>query len=380
MVRSFVATGEPVRDQYAYTLTFVPKLWFMGQTHDCRIFPGMTIAEILQSICGDVGQTITINVYGDKPVKPYVTQFNETDFAFFSRLVEEAGYFYYFTHTSSDHTLVVTDQNQGFIASPKPSLTVAHEGGGTDVLTAWHKIGNTAHGSFHLLDYDLTQPATLPEDTETTTLADLGRGERGTCSSGRPWRSPRRMWQARARLKMEAAEAEVGLIEALGANPGFHARNSVHHRSRPIHRRGRMSNTSSAASAAADMTRAGSPAAGASDYTNRIVAFPSATTWREKFVTPRPVMAGIYSAVVIGDSGEEIHSEQYGRVKVSFFWDHRKDDHRRQRHLGARNPALGRQYLGLAIAAAGRMRGGGRLFRWRPGPAGRSWAAFTTPI
>ena len=36
-------------------------------------------------------------------------------------------------------------------------------------------------------------------------------------------------------------------------------------------------------------------------------------------------MAGIHSAVVIGDSGEEIHSEQYGRVKIRFFWDHRKD-------------------------------------------------------
>ena len=42
-------------------------------------------------------------------------------------------------------------------------------------------------------------------------------------------------------------------------------------------------------------------------------------------MTPRPVMAGIHSAVVIGDSGEEIHSEEYARVKVSFFWDHRKD-------------------------------------------------------
>ena len=118
MVRSFVATGEPVRDQYSYTLTFVPKLWFASQTHDCRIYPGMAIADILTSICGDVGQTISVNVYGDKTDHPYVTQFNETDFAFFSRLVEEAGYFYYFTHTASDHTLVVTDQNQGFVASP----------------------------------------------------------------------------------------------------------------------------------------------------------------------------------------------------------------------------------------------------------------------
>jgi type VI secretion system secreted protein VgrG len=323
MVRSFVATGEPVRDKYAYTLTFVPKLWFMSQTHDCRIFPGMSIADILTSICGDAGQTITVNVYGDKTVKPYVTQFNETDFAFFSRLVEEAGYFYYFTHTSSDHTLVVTDKNQGFVASPKPSLAVVHEGGGTDVLTAWHKIGITAHGSFHLLDYDLTQPDTLPEDTETTTLGTSGAATRDVFE----WPAlalTQSDVQARARLKMEAAEAEAGLIEALGANPGFMpgtrfiiaadpytGAENVEYVIRSVSSSGHDENWVAGG--------------GASDYTNRIVAFPSATTWREKFVTPRPVMAGIHSAVVIGDSGDEIHSEDYARIKVSFFWDHRKD-------------------------------------------------------
>src|ERR1700712_1501750 len=113
MVRSFAATGEPVRGRYAYTLTFVPKLWFMGQTSDCRIFSNQSIADILTTICGDAGQTLDMKVYGDKTPKVYVTQFNETDFAFVSRLAEEAGYFYAFTHTADDHTLVVTDQNQG---------------------------------------------------------------------------------------------------------------------------------------------------------------------------------------------------------------------------------------------------------------------------
>jgi type VI secretion system secreted protein VgrG len=252
-----------------------------------------------------------------------VTQFNETDFAFFSRLVEEAGYFYYFTHSSSDHTLVVTDQNQGFVASPIPAMTVAHEGGGTDVLTSWHKIGSTAHGSFHLLDYDLTQPDTLPEDTETTTLGTSGAAARDVFE----WPAlelTQAAVKARARLKMEAAEAEAGLIEALGANPSFMpgtrftvatdpytAAEGVEYIVRSVSSSGNDQNWVTGGSS--------------SNYTNRIVAFPSATVWREKFVTPRPVMAGIHSALVIGDSGEEIHSEQYGRVKVSFFWDHRKD-------------------------------------------------------
>jgi type VI secretion system secreted protein VgrG len=322
MVRFFVATGEPVRDQFAYTLTFVPKLWFMGQTHDCRIFPEMAIADILTSICGDSGQTIAVNVYGRKPAKPYVTQFNETDFAFFSRLVEEAGYFYYFTHTASDHTLVITDQNQGFVASPKPSTTIAHQGGGTDVLTAWHKIGTTAHGSFHLLDYDLTQPDTLPENTQTTTLATPGAAARDVFE----WPAlelTQSDVEARARLKMEAAEAEAGLIEALGANPDFMPGTRFTIAADPYTGAANVEYIVRAVSSSGhDQTWVAG--GGASDYANRIVAFPSATVWREKFVTPRPVMAGIHSAVVVGDSGEEIHSETYGRVKVRFFWDHRQ--------------------------------------------------------
>jgi phage baseplate assembly protein gpV len=74
LVRSFVAAGQPVRDRYTYTLVFVPKLWFMRQTHDCRIFPGKTIAEIVSLICNEAGQTIQINVSGDQPVKPYTAQ------------------------------------------------------------------------------------------------------------------------------------------------------------------------------------------------------------------------------------------------------------------------------------------------------------------
>ena len=48
-----------------------------------------------------------------------------------------------------------------------------------DVLTAWQKIGATAVGSFHLRDYDLTQPDTPPEATEATKLATSGAGGAG---------------------------------------------------------------------------------------------------------------------------------------------------------------------------------------------------------
>jgi type VI secretion system secreted protein VgrG len=323
VVRSFAATGQPVRDQYAYTLIFVPRLWFMQQTRDCRIFAAKTIADIVSQICGEVGQTISVNVSDEKPVKPYVTQFNETDFTFFRRLMEEAGYFYYFTFTASDHTLVVADQNQGFLASPNPSLTVAHEGGGWDVLTAWHKAGTTATGSFRLRDYDLARPDAPPDANEVTKLATSGATTRDVFE----WPAlalTQSDVAARARMKIQAEEAEASLIEAAGANPGFTPGSRFTIATDPYTGSADTEYVIRSVCSSGQDESWVSGGRGAS-YANRIVAFPAKTPWREKFVTPRPVMAGIHSAVVIGKPGEEIHSEQYGRVKVRFFWDHRED-------------------------------------------------------
>jgi type VI secretion system secreted protein VgrG len=323
LVRSFVASGQPVRDRYSYTLIFVPKLWFMQQTRDCRIFTGKSVADIVSMICSEAGQTININVSGDKPVKPYVTQFNETDFTFVSRLMEEAGYFYYFTFTAGDHTLIVANQNQGFLASPKPTMTVSHEGGGKDVLTAWQKVAATTIGSFHIRDYDLTQPDTPPDATETTKLGTAGATVRDVFE----WPAlalTQTDASARARIKMEAAEAVAALIEAQGEDPGLMPGSRLTVKQDPFtDAEGLEYIIRGVISSGRDETWV--TGAGGANYTNHIVAFPAKTPWRQPLVTPRPVMAGIHSAVVIGSSGEEIHSEQYGRVKIRFFWDHRKD-------------------------------------------------------
>src|SRR5690606_4252061 len=38
-------------------------------------------------------------------------------------------------------------------------------------------------------------------------------------------------------------------------------------------------------------------------------------------ITPRPVVQGPQTAIVVGKSGEEIWTDEFGRVKVQFHWD-----------------------------------------------------------
>ena len=60
--------------------------------------------------------------------------------------------------------------------------------------------------------------------------------------------------------------------------------------------------------------------AGHSHYRNRFEAFPADTVWRPPRSTRRPVMP-TQTATVVGKEGEELWTDQYGRVKVQFRWD-----------------------------------------------------------
>ena len=56
-------------------------------------------------------------------------------------------------------------------------------------------------------------------------------------------------------------------------------------------------------------------------YENDLVCIPAALAYRPRRVTPKPVVQGSQTAVVVGPSGEEIFTDKYGRVKVQFHWD-----------------------------------------------------------
>jgi type VI secretion system secreted protein VgrG len=57
------------------------------------------------------------------------------------------------------------------------------------------------------------------------------------------------------------------------------------------------------------------------EYRNRFEAIPNSVKFRPARRACKPVIDGTQTAVVVGKSGEEIWTDQYGRVVVQFFWD-----------------------------------------------------------
>ena len=56
-------------------------------------------------------------------------------------------------------------------------------------------------------------------------------------------------------------------------------------------------------------------------YNNSFTAIPAGLHYRPHGSTPRPVVTGTQTAVVVGPKGEQIFTDKHGRVKVQFHWD-----------------------------------------------------------
>ena len=94
--------------------------------------------------------------------------------------------------------------------------------------------------------------------------------------------------------------------------------------------------------------------------------------------TPKPVVHGTQTAVVVGPAGEEIFTDKYGRVKVQFHWDREgKNDANSSCWIRVAH-ALGRQAVGHDPHPAHRPGSHRRFPRRRSRPARSSSAASTT--
>ncbi len=324
IVRRMEAIGLAQRDRWKYRLEIVPRLWFLSQTGDCRIFQQKSAVEIVKQLLSEHQITaVEFRIFGDQPVREYTTQYNESDLTFIHRLLQESGYFYYFEHSKSDHVLVVTDRNQSFKPTDHPVHWVIHEGDNVDVFDRWSESLATAFGKVELQDYDPTKPSTPVDGQQTSTLPTAGAAQRAMF--GWPAMTlENQIANDRARFRIEASEAAASLYHGHGYDsefcPGYrftlakdpfteaenidYALHSVRH------------------SAIDETWLAGS---GEPHYHCHFTCILQSVPWREPLDIPRPAMAGIFSAIVLGNDGEEIHADPLARIKCRLLFDYRKD-------------------------------------------------------
>ena len=316
MVRGFAKVAGHERDLTAYRLEAVPLLWNMTRTADCRIFQDQSVQAILQKLFGEA--SVAPARFGTLPSapRPYCVQFHETDFDFASRLMDEVGAGYFFQHGDSDHTLTVTGANADFPPVPGSTLVVRAAPNEADAVTDWRVSGTLQPGKHVARDFDMLKPSTLLQANASTMLGtpnasswEVYRWGAGQAAQGDM--DPALLGMEQNEAGADSAEGHTQ-VAALFAGGKVKVQDGLDGAATPWI-------ITALRHEATDETHLVGD--GQSHYGNSFVAIPADRTWRNAAPRRRPAMPALQSAVVTGPSGEEIHCDAHGRVKVQFLWD-----------------------------------------------------------
>ncbi len=343
-ISRFVQTGSE-SGVHHYRAEMVPWLWFLTRTTDCRIFPvpnkdlgrQITIPDILEEIFHDLHFT---DYRFHEDVKPsfepleFCVQYRETDFNFVSRLMEQYGIFYYFEHAAGTHTLVMGNSTAVHQSVPtQTTVNFAPDSRALDddaILELEFdkeiRAGRYAHRDFN---FSMGVAGRLLQHQEPS-IIELG-GNANYELFDYPAEAPNRdQIQRLGGIRIQTEEAQHYLIRGRSSCRAFvsgYKFRLAENRSQSDFLPGvfnvdyLLTNVYHMAS----MGRTYSPGAGdggqEESYSNSFSCIPFTIPFRPVQQTPKPIVQGPQTALVVGKEDEEIWCDEYGRIKVQFHWD-----------------------------------------------------------
>jgi len=328
-VASFERLGPYGRGLAAYRMEAVPRLWHLSRTSDCRIFQDMKVDDIIRKVFSDAGGEMRVQWPGGMPsvARPYCVQFNETDLEFAQRLLDEAGCGYFFKHESNDHDLVICAANSDYPLVPGDPQVVRPDADMHGALTQWRASSALRPGKVVGEDFDGLKPSNLLKKQAGTILGtpnaasfEMFRWPSGeSTQTGRSDKGAVTGQADLAKLAMETYESGADRVVAAGNDPTIFAGGRLKVKAGLDVQQPVTWLVCSALHEAFDESHLSG--GGASGYSNSLTLMTADRPWRPPAPRPRPPMLGIHSAIVTGPGGEEIHADEFGRVKVHFLWD-----------------------------------------------------------
>ncbi|MFA7940945.1 type VI secretion system Vgr family protein [Pseudomonas brenneri] len=308
----------------SYQVTLRPWLWLLSRTSDCRIFQNLSIPQIIKQVFRDLG----FSDFEDALSRPYreweyCVQYRETSFDFVSRLMEQEGIYYFFRHEQDRHVLVLADAYGAHATVPGytsvPYYPKDEQQRERDHMHNWHLAQQVQSGSLELNDYDFQRPSASidvrsamprPHTAGDYPLYDYP-GTYVKSEDGEHY----------ARTRIEALQTLHEQVEFSGNARGLGAGHlfSLTGFSRRDQNREYLILI---AHYHITQERLESGGGGASaQFDSSLTCIDAQQSFRPLANTHRPIVKGPQTALVVGPKGEEIWTDQYGRVKVHFYWD-----------------------------------------------------------
>lgn len=312
-----------------YHATMVPWFWLLTRTADSRIFQKLSVPDIVKKIFDDHGfADYSMRLSGTYEARDYTVQYRETDFNFVSRLLEEEGIYYFFEHEEKKHTLVLADspmEHKPCHGQETARCRLSSGGPMEEDMVASLKVAKEIRaGKYSINDFNYEIPnADLKVSVDSKHV--LGPGEREIYDYPGQY-AKRKEGDHLATIRIEEEEARITTLSGAGNCRAFNS--GCRFRLQDYFRTDMNDKdyvlTSVTHDAKQEGTFTGGGAAGGEAeiaYSNQFQCIPHEVPFRPVRSTRRPVVEGVQTAIVVGPSGEEIYTDNLGRVKVQFHWD-----------------------------------------------------------
>ena len=313
---------------HEYRAVVRPWFWLLTRMADCRVFQNKSVPDIFKEVCQQAGFADLDMRLGTYQALEYCVQYRETDFNFLSRLLEREGIFYFFEHSANKHVMVLADDVgdcksvTGYDSVPfYPAAAQGAPPRERDHLQSWSVQKSFQPATFSSRDYNFETPALIAE---------------GTSSISRPYENSAYQvfdFPAEADVlnsrdvdrvaKLRVQELQVPQMVARGS--GDAAGLATGHVFKLTgHPRGSLDIQYLITAASVDLSAAAYHAGaggGETQFSIAVEAVDAREAYRPARITPKPMIHGTQSAFVVGPKGEEIYTDEHGRIKVQFHWD-----------------------------------------------------------
>ena len=366
-----LAQGEAGKRLTRYHLCLRPQLSYLAHRTNQRIFQHLTVQDIISRLLeehGIQGDAYRFQLNASYPERIYCTQYDETDLHFIQRLCEEEGLHYHFEHSRQGHVIVFGDDQTTF-----PELAQIGYSQGTGMVAdepVVKRFGlrvETRPSRVTRRDYDFEKPRLLMEAAYKTPADPEQDQQKAPEPDLEDYDYPGRFTDRErgkqlSQINLERHRAEQQLADGLSDQPQLRSGHfmplSGHARAdwndlwllTEIHHEGKQPQVLEEGVTSDVKTEDGFT----QGYRNHFKATPWQIIWRPQLNHIKPKVLGSQSAVVTGPQGEEIHCDQYGRIKVQFHWDREgQADDKTSCWLRVASSWAGDRYGGVAIPRVG---------------------------
>ncbi|AZE17999.1 VgrG protein [Pseudomonas chlororaphis subsp. aureofaciens] len=307
-----------------YRVSLRPWFWLLTRTSDCRIFQNKTVPDIIKQVFRDLGfSDFEDNLSGSYREWEYCVQYRETSFDFISRLMEQEGIYYYFRHEKARHVLVLADAYGAHSTvadyASVPFFPPDQQMRERDHFYDWQLAREVQPGSLALNDYDFQRPGASLEVRSSVSRSHSNGdhplydypGEYVQSKDGEHY----------ARTRIQAIHSQFERVQLRGRARGL----GCGHLFKLTGYDRADQNREYLVVVARYQIRQELYESGQLDLAEQFISeldcMDAGQAFRPLPLTPLPIVRGPQTARVVGPAGEEIWTDQYGRVKVHFYWD-----------------------------------------------------------